>query len=123
MLGLPRLLSDDLVDTEYPADVDDEFVSDKGFLPTVPGDSTKISAALALFRLGVVLGRIVEDVYAPGMQSQKVLREREDELDIWKTTLAPHLRMEFVNGTPGTKVVQSRAPLLVSIFRPCNIRI
>lgn len=125
MTGLPRCLNESLIETEYPADVDDEYVSDKGFLPTIPGDSTKISSALALFRVGVVLGRIVEGIYAPGMQtiSQKVLRDLEDELDMWKTTLAPHLRLEFTNGMPSTNVVHSRSPLLILAYHYCRILI
>src|SRR5690606_29715782 len=101
MLGQPRLLRSDTVDCELPSDVDDEYVSEKGFLPTIPGDSTKISSALALFRCSSILGKILEKVYEGGNeQSYRVLRELEDELDTWKNNLAPHLRMEFTNGSP-----------------------
>lgn len=105
-----------MIEAEYPADVDDEYVSDKGFLPTIPGDSTKISSALALFRIGAILGKVLENVYCMGEKSVRVLREVEDELEAWKNNLAPHLRLEFVNGSPATNIVHSRSPLLVSIF-------
>lgn len=116
MLGLPKLLNEGDVDTEYPSDIDDEYVSEKGFLPTLPGDSTKISSALALFRSSRILARVLDAVYPTGGVKELTytkLKELEDELDAWKSGLAPHLRLEFVNGTPATNVVHSRSPLLV----------
>lgn len=121
MLGLPKLLSEDDVDTEYPSDIDDEYVSEKGFLPTLPGDSTKISSALALFRSSRVLARVLDVVYPHGGAREGGARELtyrrlkglEEELEVWMKGLAPHLRLEFVNGVPGTNVVHSRSPLLV----------
>jgi hypothetical protein len=46
--------------------------------------------------------------------SYSKLRDLEDDLDSWKHGLAPHLRLEFVNGVPATNIVHSRSPLLVS---------
>ncbi|KAG0131617.1 putative transcriptional activator protein [Tuber indicum] len=119
MLGLPKLFKDEDIDTEYPSDIDDEYVSEKGFSPTLPGDSTKISSALALFRSSRVLSKVLDAVY-PTSSSHEVsytkLRELEDELGAWKSGLAPHLRLEFVNGTPATNVVDSRSPLLVLAY-------
>lgn len=121
MLGLPKLLSEDDVDAEYPSDIDDEYVSEKGFLPTLPGDSTKISSALALFRSSRVLARVLDVVYPHSGAKEggareltyRRLKELEEELEAWMKGLAPHLRLEFVNGVPGTSVVHSRSPLLV----------
>lgn len=126
MLGLPKLLSEDDVDAEYPSDIDDEYVSEKGFLPTLPGDSTKISSALALFRSSRVLARVLDAVYPHGSYKEggtrelayRRLKELEEELEAWMKGLAPHLRLEFVNGVPGTNVVHSRSPLLVC---DCNL--
>ncbi|RPA89461.1 hypothetical protein L873DRAFT_1721700 [Choiromyces venosus 120613-1] len=119
MLGLPKLFKDEDIDTEYPSDIDDEYVSEKGFLPTLPGDSTKISSALALFRSSRVLSKVLDAVY-PTSSSHEVsytkLNQLEDELEAWKSGLAPHLRLEFVNGTPATNVVHSRSPLLVLAY-------
>lgn len=133
MLGLPKLLSEDDVGAEYPSDIDDEYVSEKGFLPTLPGDSTKISSALALFRSSRVLARVLDIVYPHGDAREggareltyRRLKELEEELEVWMKGLAPHLRLEFVNGVPGTNVVHSRSPLLVcdrnSIGGCCHI--
>jgi len=123
MLGLPKLFKDEDIDTEYPSDIDDEYVSEEGFLPTLPGDSTQISSALALFRSSKVLSRVLDAVY-PTSGSHEVsytkLKELEDELGAWKAGLAPHLRLEFVNGTPATNVVHSRSPLLVFLPRTAH---
>jgi len=49
LTGLPVLLREEQIQTEYPEDIDDENVTEAGFLPTLPGESTRISSALALF--------------------------------------------------------------------------
>lgn len=116
ILGLPKALNSEDVDTELPSDIDDEYVSDEGFLPTLPGDSTKISSALALFRASKVLAQVLEVEYQTSASheiSYVKLQELEDELEAWKSGLAPHLTLEFVNGAPATNVVHSRSPLLV----------
>jgi hypothetical protein len=116
MLGVPRLLRDGDVHTEYPSDIDDEYISKDGFLAIQPGDSTKISSALALFRLSRTLAQVLDVEYSASSAhelSYSKLKELEEELDCWKSSLAPHLRMEFVNGKPAASFVDSRSPLLV----------
>lgn len=118
-LGLPRLLNDEDVATEYPSDIDDEYITAKGFQSVLPGDFTKISSALALFRCSRVLGNVLDSIYhttLTGEQTYRKLKELEEELDTWHSNLAPHLRLQFVNGAPSTNVVHSRSPLLVNIF-------
>lgn len=122
MLGLPKLLREEEIDAEYPSDIDDEYVSEEGFLPTLPGDSTKISSALALFRCSRVLAQVLDVEYSTSTShelSYGKLRDLEEELDAWKVGLAPHLRLEFVNGSPATNIVHSRSPLLVSPTSVC----
>ncbi|KAK6332899.1 hypothetical protein TWF696_002918 [Orbilia brochopaga] len=119
MLGLPTLIKDEEVNVEYPADIDDEYVCESGFLPTMPGDHTKISSALALFRGSRILAKVLSKIYSAQpnkKQSYKELQRLEEELDAWKANLAPHLRLEFVNGMPGTNIVHSRSPLLVFAY-------
>ncbi|EPS45152.1 hypothetical protein H072_817 [Dactylellina haptotyla CBS 200.50] len=119
MLGLPTLINDDEVNVEYPADIDDEYVSESGILPTMPGDHTKISSALALFRGSRILAKVLRTVYSmksSKKQSYKKLQQLEEELDSWKLNLPEHLRLEFVNGMPGTNIVSSRSPLLVFAY-------
>ncbi|KAL7276243.1 DNA-binding transcription factor cat8 [Rhizina undulata] len=126
MLGLPKLFKEADVDAEYPSDIDDEYISEKGFLPTLPGDSTKISSALALFRSSRILAKVLENVYSSALshdQSYNKLKELEEEVDAWKNGLAPHLRLEFVNGSPATNVVHSRSPLLILAYHYIRVLI
>ncbi|KAF8443457.1 fungal-specific transcription factor domain-containing protein [Terfezia claveryi] len=119
MLGLPRLLKDEDISTEYPSDIDDEYITQDGFLSALPGDFTKISSSIALFRCSRVLAKVLDSVYPTTLahdQSFRRLKELEDELDTWKAELAPHLRLDFVNGVPATNVVHSRSPLLVLAY-------
>jgi hypothetical protein len=100
-----------------PVDVDDQYVSETGFSPTLPGESTKLSSALALFRLASVLSRILKELYLAATSQELSFRKiaaMQDELDTWCSELAPHLRLQFEKDRPFTGVISSRSPLLVS---------
>lgn len=97
-LGLPKHLKDEDVHCEYPVDADDEYVTEKGFTPTLPGESTKLSSALALFRAARILSKILLEVFPAKTSydlSLKKLGELSDELDGWSNSLPPHLRLQF----------------------------
>lgn len=115
MLGLPKHLKDDDVHCEYPVDADDEYVTERGFQPTLPGESTKLSSALALFRAARILSKVLEEVFPAKASydlSLKKLSELADQLDAWHSSLAPHLRLQFVQDKPSTGTISSRSPLL-----------
>jgi hypothetical protein len=108
------------VHCEYPVDADDEYVTEKGFLPTLPGEYTKVSSALALFRLTRILSRVMTELY-PGSASYEIsfrtIASLVDELEDWQTNLAPHLKLTFAQDKPSTNVTSSRSPILVSLNR------
>ncbi|KXT14663.1 hypothetical protein AC579_3673 [Pseudocercospora musae] len=115
ILGLPKQLKDDDVHCEFPVDADDEYVTERGFQPTLPGESTKLSSALALFRAARILSRVLEDVYPAKTSydlSLKKLAELSDELETWCAGLPPHLRLQFAQDKPSTGTISSRSPLL-----------
>lgn len=98
LLGLPKHIKDDDVCCEIPVDADDEYVTERGFQPTLPGESTKLSSALALFRASRILSKVLEDVFPAKASydlSLKKLSELSDELDNWSSSLPPHLRLQF----------------------------
>ncbi|KIV97697.1 hypothetical protein PV10_01410 [Exophiala mesophila] len=113
--GTPMLLRDSDITTEYPADVDDENLSSQGFSPTLPGELTKISSALALFRVTRVLAKVLEHLY-PAKASYQLsvtkLHALSDELDQWSEELPEHLRLRFCNDKPATHLISCRSPLL-----------
>lgn len=113
------MIRDSDVYIEYPRDVDDENVSDNGFQKSAsPGESTRLSNALALFRLARVLSRVLDEVY-PAANSYVLSLQRlgalEDELSTWLHSLGPHHRLQFFQDKPSTKVIGSRSPLLVRL--------
>ena len=115
-LGLPKLLNDTDIHAEYPADVDDENVSEQGFQPTLPGESTRVSSALALFRLTRIMSKVLDENYPAALShdlSLQKLGALNDELDIWLGSLPAHLHLHFVQDKPSTNVVGSRSPLIV----------
>ncbi|MCJ1250821.1 hypothetical protein MMC30_008049 [Trapelia coarctata] len=114
-LGLPRLIRDDDIHTEYPADVDDENVTERGFQPALPGESTKLSSALALFRAARIMSKVLSEIYPADAFHETSLQKigaLGDELDTWNDELPPHLRLDFIQDKPSTNVISSRSPLL-----------
>jgi hypothetical protein len=110
------LLREADISTEYPKDVDDENITHQGLSPTLPGELTKISSALALFKASRILAKTLEYLYqaSPTYQlSLKKLRTLSDELDQWSQNLPSHLRLQFSNDKPSTGVISCRSPLLV----------
>ena len=115
--GTPMLLRDSDITTELPADVDDENITSEGFSPTLPGERTKVSSALAFFRVSQVLSKTLENLYpakATYQLSLSKLHGLSDELDQWSEDLPEHLRLRFCNDKPATHMISDRSPLLVS---------
>ncbi|OPB37079.1 Zn2Cys6 transcriptional regulator [Trichoderma guizhouense] len=117
--GLPKLLKEEDVQAEYPSDTDDEYVTEKGFQPTLPGEYTRISSALALFRATRILARVLDKVYPAAASYDLSLQQIsafEAELDGWYDDLPAHLRLNFAHGKPSTDVTGSRSPLLALTY-------
>lgn len=99
MLGLPQTLSDDDIDQEFPAEVDDEYITHEGILPMPDGQVSLMTAFNAHTRLVLLLQKIVRKVYPIKVQCQQgqtdksytvpfsSIRELESDLEHWKTTL------------------------------------
>jgi hypothetical protein len=115
-LGLPKLIREEDVHCEYPVDADDEYVTEKGFLPTLPGESTKLSSALALFRVSRILSKVLAELYPASSTHEisfRTMASLADDLEDWQNNLAPHLKLIFHQDKPSTNVTSSRSPILV----------
>ena len=90
-------------------------------LPNLPGESTRLSSALALFSAARILHKVVDQLYASTATEIPLSRIRDlaDELDAWQNNLPTHLRLEYANDRPSTNMTSSRSPVLVSI--PFNL--
>ncbi|KAL1840040.1 hypothetical protein VTJ49DRAFT_911 [Mycothermus thermophilus] len=119
ILGLPKLLKEEDVHAEYPTDTDDEYITEKGFQPCLPGEATRLSNALALFRGARVLGKILEKIYPSASSHDLSLQQMSalgTELDSWYEKLPPHLRLTFKQDKPSTDVTGSRSPILALAY-------
>lgn len=117
LTGLPVLLHEEDIHTEYPSDVDDENVTESGFMPALPGESTRLSSALALFAVSRILGKVLEDLYPTGSSYDvpiSKINSLSDQLDEWHLSLPSHLRLGFAQDKPSTDMTTSRSLLLVS---------
>jgi len=122
---LPKLIREEDVYCEYPVDADDEYITDEGFLPNPPGEYTKLSSALALFRMARILSKVLVELY-PASDSHEIslgiIASLADELEDWKTNLAPRLKLTFVQDKPSTKVTSSSSLVLVCITSSNKMR-
>lgn len=119
ILGLPRQLKDEDIYTEYPADADDEYVTEKGFQPTLPGESTRLSAALALFRASRILSKVLDANYPADFAHELSLQRMaalDAELTEWRDALPTHLTLIFRQEKPSTDVTGNRSPLLSLVY-------
>lgn len=115
MLGLPKVLKEEDIHAEYPSDCDDEYVTEKGFQPTLPGEYTKLSSALALFKVSRILAKVLEKNYPAATSYDLSLQQismLESELTDWNDNLPTHLKLTFAQGKPSTDVTGSRSPVL-----------
>ncbi|KAG6359610.1 hypothetical protein INS49_013132 [Diaporthe citri] len=115
ILGLPKLIKEEDAHAEYPSDTDDEYVTEKGFQPTLPGEYTKLSSALALFRAARIMAKVLEKLYPAATSYDLSLQQMsalEAELDNWSENLPQHLKLTFRQDKPSTDVTGSRSPLL-----------
>ena len=106
MLGLPQMLSDDDIDQDLPAEVDDNYITEDGILPMPPGIVPLIQGTNAHTRLTDILRKVVRYIYplkkhkaASQDQSYSIshqkIRELEQDLQQWMDALAPELRPDF----------------------------
>jgi hypothetical protein len=119
ILGLPKLLKEEDVHTEFPSDTDDEYVTEKGFQPSLPGEATRLSNALALFRGAQVLGKVLEKIYPSATSHELSLQQLSAlgaELDDWYEKLPAHLKLTFKQDKPSTDITGSRSPILALAY-------
>ncbi|KAI1154592.1 fungal-specific transcription factor domain-containing protein [Nemania diffusa] len=119
ILGLPKLMKEEDIHAEYPSDTDDEYVTEKGFQPTLPGEHTRISSALALFRLSRILAHVLEKNYPAAASHELSLQQMsilDSELQAWDEALPTHLKLNFVQDKPSTDITGSRSPILALAY-------
>ncbi|KAF2403557.1 hypothetical protein EJ06DRAFT_282845 [Trichodelitschia bisporula] len=105
LLGLPHSLSDDDIDQDYPAPVDDEFITADGIYDMPPGRVSVLAASNAHTDLVRILAKIVRYVYptkgspvgAPGKfksysVSYSQILEIEKDLQEWQDRLPMGLK-------------------------------
>jgi hypothetical protein len=113
------MFKEDDLQVEYPSDTDDEYITEKGFQPTLPGEHTRLSSALALFRVTRILARVLDVNYPSATTydlSLQQMNSLENGLDCWHDSLPGHLKLKFVQDKPSTDVTGSRSPLLALAY-------
>jgi hypothetical protein len=101
-LGLPLLLEEKDIDQPWPAEVDDQYITDSGIQWPPPGTLSMLEASNANLRLMHILAKVVRDIYPPTgtddgpaetyMISFSKIRELEQDLRDWHGQLSPTWR-------------------------------
>ena len=111
MLGLPLALSDEDFDQDFPAEVDDEFITEDGIQPQPADRVPFIRAVNHDFRLANIVCRIVRRIY-PIKPSQtasdqaraetrvklSVVKDIETDLKAWEESLDPIFKPDSTAG-------------------------
>ncbi|RPB15373.1 hypothetical protein P167DRAFT_551998 [Morchella conica CCBAS932] len=63
LLGLPKGIADEDIDQEMPAEVDDEYITEKEILPQPEGVMPAMAAANAHAKLLKIMGKLVKYIY------------------------------------------------------------
>ena len=134
MLGLPQTLSDEDIDQEFPAEIDDEYISKDGIKQMPEGQVSIMTAFNAHTRLVQILSKIVRHVYPIKVQDKEggnadrsysvpfsAIRELEGDLENWKNSL-PAILSPSPAPDRYTRVQQllrlSYAHVQVMLYRP-----
>lgn len=106
LLGLPKMLSDDDIDQDYPLEIDDEFITTEKILPMPSGQISLIAASNAHTRILKISAKVVKYIYPiksvehsvhgrsnPSYRvSHAKIRELEQDLQEWLENLPMALR-------------------------------
>jgi hypothetical protein len=63
VLGLPHTLNDEDIDQEYPTELDDDYITETGFLPMPEGQISVIAGSNQHTRIVHILAKIVFHIY------------------------------------------------------------
>ncbi|OAG34989.1 hypothetical protein AYO21_10822 [Fonsecaea monophora] len=133
VLGLPQMLSEDDIDQEYPAEVEDDYITEQGILPMPAGTFPLLRATNAHTRLTMLLRKVVRYIYplkTPGNPktepvysiSHRKIRELERDLQNWMDQLPSELRPSDNAGRDLSRVQQhlriSYAHVQMMLYRP-----
>lgn len=93
--GLPKSFRDQDIDVELPSDVDDEFVTATGYLLSLPGEPTGMTAFVSLVKVVRVLSNTLEMLYTTTDRRRCVTKiaSINRQLDQWVHTLPDHLQI------------------------------
>jgi hypothetical protein len=87
--------------------------------PTLPGESTRISSALALFGASRILNETLEEFYTQKTDYNVCVSKIclvDGHLDDWQQALPAHLRLEFSQDKPNANATGSRSLLLSLVY-------
>ncbi|KAF3910335.1 hypothetical protein ABW21_db0208780 [Orbilia brochopaga] len=104
LIGLPRMIHDEDIDSDFPIEVDDQQITKEGIAAGALGQPNSTSAANSHTKLVQILGKVIKKIYPVKVQpstcgkragymiSYAVVREIEQDLLRWQEELPSYLR-------------------------------
>ncbi|CAG1980905.1 unnamed protein product [Fusarium graminearum] len=116
--SLPTMLKTTNITTNYPSDIDDEYITENGVSPKPYDPNTRMSRALALFKAARVLREVLDLTCIPFAllpTQDRQLTCPENKLDAWYGQLPYHLSLDAMVKQPAENITSSH-PYLMFIF-------
>lgn len=121
LLGLPRSISEDEFDQEFPVELDDEFITRETYLfDKQEGRLSSSGCANHHTKLTIILSHIVKELYPIKIKTKlpaeltvsnrmhNKVTELEQELKLWLDNLSPELKPTDPNDSDGGKHIPER---------------
>ncbi|KAI9846113.1 MAG: hypothetical protein M1837_004369 [Sclerophora amabilis] len=136
LLGLPKTLSDEDIDQDFPIEIDDQYITKDSILSIPQGKISLYSAANAHTKILKILAKVIKYIYPikgleQHMQDRKAqsnvvsharIRELEEDLQQWMDDLPMQLR---TGGEPPPEVLRAQhllrmayAHVQMMLYRP-----
>ncbi len=95
MLGLPRSIATEDIDQDLPMELDDENITQEGYLPQEPGKLSSSAIANSHTKLILVLNKIVKNLYPINSNLRLISHEKVSEMELelrgWLSSLPKEL--------------------------------
>jgi hypothetical protein len=99
VLGLPASLRDDDIDQDMPLEVDDEFITEWNIFSQPPDQPSIMVGCKIYTNLMTIISKITKYIYplkatlvdGKGLIRLDLVKEIEDDLEHWRTSIPEHL--------------------------------
>ncbi|CCH41093.1 putative transcriptional activator [Wickerhamomyces ciferrii] len=98
MLGLPRSIATEDIDQDLPEELDDDKITEDGYLPQDPGKLSSSAIANSHTKLILVLNQIVKNLYPINSNLRLISHEKVSQMELELRSWLSNLPKELIPG-------------------------